>query len=205
MKLKVSITAIILMSAGYLFSTFAQEVEPEIPAPPEPVVKVGEAGKVLYSYFRMSEEEEREALEKLKPELRAQLKLIKENNEHRYYELLREYSFRGLRLPRVLRDGRKLEMQENKTLEYEIAVEALAAKFRKAGADEKVKIKKDLEQNLSFLFDLKEKDREEEVEELEQRLDELKKKMTMRKENKSVIIQRRMEELLGEDKYLEWE
>jgi hypothetical protein len=40
---------------------------------------------------------------------------------------------------------------------------------------------------------------------LETRLEELKNKMKLRQNNKSTIIKRRMEELLGEDRYLEWE
>ncbi len=201
-KLIVKTLVFLLVFSGTLI--IAQNTPSAPPTVPEPVV-IGERG-VFRTYFKMSEKEEQEALENLTPELRTQFKLIKENDESRYYELLREYSFRGTSFARVWsRFGEKNEDESNEVLEYEIGVEALAAKYKKANSGDKDKIKADLERNLSYLFDLKEKSREEEVLELEARLNELKKKMNMRKKNKTEIISRRIEELLGEDKYLEWE
>jgi hypothetical protein len=43
------------------------------------------------------------------------------------------------------------------------------------------------------------------VEELQQELSELKKSLEVRLRNKDKIIERRMQELLEEDQYLEWD
>ena len=46
--------------------------------------------------------------------------------------------------------------------------------------------------------------KQNQIKRLETRLQELNKSLKARKNNKDVIIERRMQELLGDSKYLEW-
>lgn len=77
----------------------------------------------------------------------------------------------------------------------------MAAKYQKAGDSERDKIKSELQRNLNELFDRREIERKKEVE----KLAELKKALGVRSNNKEEIIKRRMQELLGETKYLRWD
>ena len=65
-------------------------------------------------------------------------------------------------------------------------------------------IKNKLRRNLLELFTLKEEDRKKEVEELKHKLAKLEKVLNVRMKNKDEIIKRRLEELIGEEDYLEW-
>ena len=180
-------------------SAFAQTVTIKPDAP-----KVFKDAKGLYSLFKLTEEQEKEYLKNVDAETKEYLKIIKENDESRYYQLLKEYNYNNMRFP-VFSNIDNRDKSGEEILNYEIMVEALAAKYKKATGNDKSNIKQELEKRLTNLFDLKEKSREKEVKELEARLDELKKKMKLRQNNKSTIIKRRVEELLGEDEYLEWE
>lgn len=176
----------------------------DVPIPPEPEEPVKVPG-LFDRYLNLSQEDENEYLKNIPSKLKEHLKIIKEQDKNRYYDLLRDYYFRNMRYPMMRKIEKEMVATEKEMLEYEIIVESLATKYKRATGTDKSKIKSDLEKNLTYLFDLKEKQREYEVRELESRLDELKKKMAVRKSNRSTIIKRRLEELLGVDEYLEWE
>ncbi len=175
------------------------------PPPPPEIEIVGEARSLLNGYLKVSSEDEKEYLKNATPKLKEYFKQIKANDERRYYQLLREYYFSNLRYPMMRRKEAELQTTQREIIEQEIMTEAFASKYKNANTDEKSKIRQDLEQSLTYLFDLKENQREYEVRELEAQLKELKDKISVRKKNKSTIIKRRMEELLGDDKFLEWE
>lgn len=80
----------------------------------------------------------------------------------------------------------------------------LAEKIRGAGPDQEMAAeRKELKDVLGKLFDLREEDREQELKRLEEELSRLRETMAKRKESKDKIVERRMDELLGEG--LEWE
>jgi hypothetical protein len=177
--------------------------------PPEPPAPIGgvyfEKPELLNGFLKMTADDEKEYLKNASPEIKEYFKQIKSNDERRYYSLLREYYFSSLRYPLMRRTEAQMQNTQKEIIEQEIKTEALAAKYQKASSNDKAKVRDDLEQSLTYLFDLKENQREIEVKELESQLRELKDKMNIRKKNKSTIIKRRIEELLGDDKYLEWE
>ncbi|MBN1300126.1 MAG: hypothetical protein JW995_02835 [Melioribacteraceae bacterium] len=171
-------------------NAFAQDL-PEAPLPPK--------------WIEFGEQEESEYLKNIGSELKLYLKEIKEVDKERYFDLLRDYYFRSMNYPMLRNVEKKMRDTDKEILEYEILTEGLSAKYKKAKDSEKEKIRKDIEKNLTYLFDLKENMRAIEVQQLETRIDELKEKIKARKQNKPTIIKRRIEELLGDDKYLEWE
>ena len=86
----------------------------------------------------------------------------------------------------------------------ELFTEVLSIRYEHANDKEKTKIINDLKSKLNLLFDMKEKARNLEVEMLEKELAQLKKSLKVRKNNKSEIINRRLNELIGKGEYLEW-
>ena len=184
------IVGIILNSLTILF---AQE-DPDLPPPPPP------------PYFELSSEDEQEYLKNIDSDLKLKLQQIKEFNQQKYVEYLQELRWRGMELS-YMHMGKEKEMikREQQIVEYNILTESLAIEYQKASSAEKEKIKKELEKNLNNLFDLKEMQRESEVKVLEAEIKKLKQKIASRKNNKNTIIRRRTEELLGEEKYLDWE
>ncbi|MBU1096728.1 MAG: hypothetical protein KKB34_09635 [Bacteroidetes bacterium] len=173
----------------------------DIPDFPE----IAEPAAPLYPSMQLSEKEENEYLKNISEPVKAQLKIIKENNKNRYHDFLREYYYRNMKFPALHRSEKQMRQNEKDVIENEILLESLAIKYKKSKAGEKEKIKNDLEKSLNKLFDLKEGLRENEVKELEKRLQELKEKLNIRQKNKSTIIRRRIDELLGDDKYLDWD
>lgn len=157
----------------------------------------------------MSKEEEEKLLKSLTPETRAKMEEIKKLNKNKYFQLLRtsfpfgvmssgygETAFAGLY---------NASENQKKEKELEIDAELLALKGKGADANTQQKIKSDLTNTLNQLFDIRETQKQEEVKRLEKRLQELKESLQARKQNKNEIVQRRIQELLGDSRYLRWE
>ena len=171
-----------------------------IPEPPEPINPI--------ELFEMNEKEESKALKNFSEKELKYLKTIKEADKMKYYELLNRKRFRFSfnDFPRAEMLIHKQEQErENKIIGLEIETEGLAIQYKNANENQKEKIKSELKTKLNSLFDLKEEDRKNEVENLEKRLRELKASLEARKRNKDEIVNRRIRELTGENKYLRWD
>jgi len=182
--------------------SFAQkEVEvPEAPEPPEHVFEFD-----FQHFTEMSEEDEKELLKNLKIEQLNDLKIIKKVNKERYHDFLRESQYKNMKIPFMGKYEKAIHERERKIFEVEIKTEALAAKYENANQSEKEKIKTQLRQELNILFVEKEERRKHEVEAMQKELVELKKSLAARQRNQKQIIERRIQELLDEDQYLEWD
>lgn len=188
------IIVILVFSQGL----FAQKDVKPPKAPIEPTFEFGD-------FHSMSEEDEKKLLKTMNKELKEQLAIIKKVNKENYYNFLRESQFKNMEFPfRVQREKDILE-REKKIFEAEIKVEALAAKYKASNNSDKEKIKRQLSEELSKLFVDKEIRRREEVAQLENELKELKQSLEIRQKNRRQIIDRRIQELLDEDDYLEWD
>lgn len=157
----------------------------------------------------MNKEEEEKILKSLSPESKSKLEEIKKLNRNKYYQLLREifysapYIVAGLSAEEA---GAKEEFtQRKREQELEIDMELLTLKYKNADKSEQQKLKAKLTGMLNKLFDIRESQKQGEVIRLEKRLQELKESLQARKENKDEIVQRRIQELLGDSKYLKWD
>lgn len=159
----------------------------------------------------MSKQEEEKILKTMSTEMKAKFEEIKKLDKNKYYQLLR-YGFpygTGNFGPAgepaevygmlYANDGTKKEK------ELEIDVELLALKLKNVDGSSVQKIKPELAEKLSELFDIKEAQKQKEVQRLEKRLQELKESLQVRKQKKDEIVQRRIQELLGDSKYLKWD
>lgn len=143
--------------------------------------------------------------QQLNKELLEKLEQIKQKNQSKYQTLLKEAYFKNNRFPYWERRNKEQFERQQKILELEIQSESLALDYKDSKENKKQSIKKELQEVLNDLFELREKDRKEDVARLEKELQELKESLQIRANKKNEIIERRIEELLGENKYLEWD
>ncbi|MCU0645040.1 MAG: hypothetical protein MUC94_12360 [bacterium] len=153
-------------------------------------------------------EQEQEILERIKkenPEQAKELMFFKKEQPLRFKQFLiqRQHEFERLEELKE-RDPERFE-QKKKEQFLEQQSRQLAEKFRASKDEkEKAKIKSDLSIVLSELFDLREKDREEEMKLLNEKLETLKSVLNERKQKKKEIIDRRLQELIGDKDLLLW-
>jgi hypothetical protein len=179
----------------------AQE-KPSPPVPPEPDdIDVG----VYKRFFEFSEQEEQKLLQELNKELKDHLTELKKYDKEEYFELLRESQYRNMRYPFATKKEKEMLQREKKIFELEVATRSLSAKYNSDKSADKSKLKSQLTTTISELFDLKELNRQSQVKELERELTNLKKELEIRSRNKDEIIRRRVQELLGEDDFLDWD
>ena len=195
----------VLIIAIIIFITqviYAQD-EPIAPEPPEH--PEFEFDFNFERFHQLSEEDEKELLKNLNTVLKEELKVIKNFNKQKYFDLLRESQFKNIKIPFIAKHEKIMHEREKKIFELEVKTQSLAAKYETANQADKSKIKKELKNELSKLFDEKEERRKQEIKVLENELKDLQNSLAARQKNKLVIIERRMQELLDEDQYLDWE
>ena len=200
LKILMIVTFVLLSQRVYS----QQESRPAEPA--EPVDVHIEIPEIDFHEFRMmNSADEKELLKNLKEELKRELKAIKEVDKEKYFDFLRESQYKNMRIPFISKREKAMYERERKIFESEVKAEALAAKYEKANQTQRNKIKEQLRSALNNLFEEKEKRREDEVKELENELKELRKSLAVRQKNKKNIIERRIQDLLDEDQYLDWD
>ena len=199
MKIK-NVFLIIVFTMVFSHALYSQdeEFEVEVPEPPEFEFH-------FQDFHQMSEKDEQELLKNLKKDLRVELEVLKDFNKDKYFQFLRESQYKNMKFPFVAKREKLMHERERKIFEAEVKTESLAAKYGHAKGSEKQKIKSEMMQELTKLFEQKELRRKQEVEQLENELKELKKSLAVRESNKQDIIERRMRELLNEDQYLNWD
>jgi hypothetical protein len=154
--------------------------------------------------FELSPSQEKELLKDIMPKLKKELEGIKKLNKMKYFTLLQDLHFRNLDIPFFGKRNKEAIERSRKIGELEVETESLGLKYQNADKPDKSTIKTDLKNKLNELFELRESNRKEEVGQLENRLSELKKTLQERRENKEEIVKKRMLELLGESKNIEW-
>lgn len=160
--------------------------------------------EVLY----LNPEQEEETLEYLKefhPGRGGDLLLLKASRPERYWAFLSR-AFREMRYLEDLKE-KDPERYERVFQEKKLEREAwnLSRQYRQTEDDkEKARLKEELKSLLDQVFDFRQMNRQEEIEKLEKRLAELKENNQKRLANKDEIIQRRLKQMLGDEKGMEW-
>lgn len=157
---------------------------------------------------KMTPEQEEEILDRIKkenPEEAKELMMLKKEEPFEFRKILIQRQHELERLDELKeRDPERYE-QKVKQNSLERRGRQLAEKYRDS-TDEKIKanIKKELSSVLNQLFDLREKDREMEIKHLTEKLNQLKSVLAERKKKKQEIVERRLQEMLGEIDVLLW-
>ena len=157
---------------------------------------------------QLTGENEEKILNALQPKVKEDLLKVKSIDKDKYYELLSEspnlYFESGWEFFLDPLEKKMFDKQQ-KIEQVEMHTEALGFLYQNSKSNEQQKIKTQLKNELEQLFDLKEEQRRLDVEMLEFQLQELKTSLDARKKNKNEIINRRLNELIGMDEYLDWD
>ena len=165
----------------------------ELSPPPPPPASVNLTEEDIAEIYRYISEMDPGADDRLK----YQKQKNKYEYEHTMQQLYREISF--LKRLKVEEPERYQEALELRKFSREST--RLAETFRKSESEnEREKIIKELYQILIQLFDLREKEKELEVERIKKNLERLQKEIQERKTNKEQIIQQRMNQLTGKSR-----
>ena len=158
------------------------------------------------AFIGVGERDEKELLESLPPELKAELLKVKELDPKQYKALLHEIAFNGYDVYAGFMESYERERYETEkqVRELELFTVTLGIRYGHANDNEKPKIINDLKSQLNQLFDMKEKARSLEVELLSKELAQLKESLKVRKSNKGEIINRRLNKLIGKGDYFDW-
>lgn len=151
------------------------------------------------------EKEALEFLQNISQHKAQKLQQLKTVNEREYLNQLKRVIEEMARAKRLKeRDPAHYErMIKIKQMEERSRV--LGRNYRDADDAEKANIESELKTLLGELFDLREENRQEEVMRLEKRLKELKESLVERSKNKAQIVERRLAQLTGKSKHLEWD
>ncbi len=179
------------------------------------VISEPEAPSILsWGGDKLTEKQEQEYLNKIdNAQLKKELLQIKKLDEKRYFSLLRKSSFMsfpslysvGGTGVSILSDNNNEDNLRRKITELEIYSEAIGIKYQHADQSDKQKLASQLKDTLGEVFDLRETQRKEEVENLEKKLAELKESIQIRSNNKQQIVDERFRTLTGKSKYLKWD
>lgn len=177
---------ILIFSAGL---TFAQK-KPGPPPPPPPKL--------------FNKQVENQYLKSINNVLKEKLFNIKKYDKKTYERLLQKSYFNSMDFPFFNSFDKKRQEMKNKISALEVETNSLALSYKNDSNVDKSKIKKKLRNALNELFELKEQNKKQDVDRLEKQLKTLKHSLSVRSKNKDEIIKRRLNQLIGEDKYLDW-
>ncbi len=138
------------------------------------------------------------------PEITAVLAELEAENPRAYARELRRAFGEMQMLERRKKYDKDEYTNSKKRIVLEHKSQMIVFRYRKAEEEQKEGLKEQLRTVLNQLFDLREIDREMQVQRLEKKLQELRASLKNRKPNKNRIIEKRLEKLLGVDKDLQW-
>jgi hypothetical protein len=151
---------------------------------------------------------ENSILEHVKSEYPAELEnlqKIKEKNPEKYQRKLIKFWQEIRRELRLKNDDPQLYKQVRRMHELDHRCDSLAEEYRKTKDKSRhSEIRVELKTKLGELFVIREAEREAKISELEQEIKQLKEMAAQRQQKKDEIIQKRLDEMLGEGDKLEW-
>lgn len=155
----------------------------------------------------LTQEEEEEALSLLKetdPDRHERVLQLKESNPLMYRQIMNGFARQFRNLKRIKADDPETYERILQERRMDRDCRDLAEAYKSAEPDEQKRIENQLKDKLNILFDLRQKNRELEIQKLEARLQELKEKNRLRMASKQEIVENRFQELLGKSSGLEW-
>jgi len=156
----------------------------------------------------LTEAQEKEVLEYINendPETYQELCELKEKHPHMYRNIL----CKKMRIVKQLNRMKEKDPEQYEILkaadELETAARKLTQDYKNATEEkEKKQVKTELTTALNKLFDLKQQKGAQNIEKLEEKLTKLKSHLEKRSAQKTAIVERRLNELIGKAEGLEW-
>lgn len=184
----------------------AREPEKDMFPPGEPGFGMG--GPRHGMMIPVTEEEEAQALAFLRradPAIAERMDRLKETAPRRYTMTLRRVLMAQARLGAIAEGDSTALARHQEMFRLEAQVEDLALQYRESQDGEpREELRGQIETALSRLFDLREGQKREEMEHLEARLQHLRRVVEARQAGKDAIVERRLQQVLGEHAELEW-
>ncbi len=134
-----------------------------------------------------------------------EIELLKSTEKNKYRQALEDYYIATDRMDKLKEKDPIRYEQLQKKRELEHKSHSFIEEYRATSVQkEKNKLRDELRSVLNELFDLRELDRQQEIKKLTAKIDDLKKVMNERKKRKKDIVERRLKQLLGEERELVW-
>lgn len=156
----------------------------------------------------LSSEQEKEALEFIQivaPFRLDNLKKMKQFDSREYQRRLMDVLQTKMQLDLLKQTDPDQYQSRLDEIKMDQESNRLGEEYRKAGSQqEKDKIRMNLKAVLDQLFDIREKNKQFEIQHLEEQLAKLKGTMADRKKNKEQIVQNRLEDLIDEGNSMKW-
>ena len=196
--------------AAALIAGLHQTVPAQEPPPPRTPPSEGKSGPRRRQPPRvnLTPEQEQEAIayiQEADPGEAERLKRLKSTDPKRYADMLNRRLREKRRLERRKQEDPARYEQEVKIRELERQSHKLADTYRNS-TDEKARneIRLNLATLTTRLFDLREARRQNEVKRMERDLERLRANLAERQKHKQQIIERRVAQLLGDPRNMEW-
>lgn len=143
-----------------------------------------------------------EVVKKHDPAFARKLGKLKDDKPMKYRFVIK-HAGKMLMLAKMGKDeGLEKDMVKGMALDYE--ARELGFSYQEASGKEKERIKKELKSKVSELFDLKLKGQEARIKKMDEKISKLRKNLVKRKNNKSTIVDNRVDELAGEADSWKW-
>lgn len=158
---------------------------------------------------RLTLEQEEQALEHIKatyPEERYQKLLDLKDTRPAVYNRLLQKAYRAMHYMEQLKERDPEQYAAmNEMKELEIQTKELVDQYKNTKSEsEQEKLKNQITELLNRIFDIRQQNRQKEIERLEERLAEAKENNKKRLQNKKEIVTDRLDDLLGEEKWMRW-
>ena len=156
----------------------------------------------------VTEEEEQAALAFLRevdPEAADRIEALKVSAPRWYSISLRRTLMAQMRLDDMAGRDSSLYRRHCEMFRLDARAENVAMQYREAQNDaDRIRLRSELVDILERLFDLREEDKRYEIEQLEKRIERLRRIVDERTERKDEIVERRADELIGARDTIEW-
>jgi len=154
-------------------------------------------------------DEEYEALlkfyQQIDPDIRTKMAKLKVDEPYMHQHMLGHLYEEQIFLARLEKEAPERYKEAIEMRRLSAGTEKMAELYRQTDDDsEKKKIETDLRHILAQLFDLREKEKAQEIERIRSRLGKLEQEMQERRKNREIIINNRLNELTGKRVHYEW-
>ncbi|MBN1542404.1 hypothetical protein JW992_09685 [candidate division KSB1 bacterium] len=144
-------------------------------------------------------------MQELDPQAAERLQTLRDENPATFRRQIGRVHQRMMRMQALKKRDPQRHARQVEIQQLESTARQLGRQIREAQPPQAAELKNELQEVLGTLFDLRENERQHEVEKLEQRLESLKERLAERQKNRDEIIQKRLEQMSTDAKTTRWD